>query len=401
MLWLGDGRLATGSSWIWSPCARLLGRKGVDTPAREIIGTGPFQFFQYMPGQRTLLVRNTKYWKVDRAGNRLPYLARAVVEIVPNLEASRLKFEARETDVYGVRPSEFTVFKQREREGNYTIYELGPTDTISFLAFNQNPAGVKPPKLDWFSNQKFRQAVAHAIDRQTIIQQVLAGRGIPLWGPESSANPIFHNPAVRQYPFDLQRAQALLEEVGLRKGADGALRDAAGNTVEFLLTTVSGSSDWEAIGNILRTDLTKLGMKVTYAPEAFNTLVGKLTGTFNWEALIIGLGGGGIDPHNSQNVWKSSGSLHLWYPNQGTPATGWEAEIDRIFDQGATTVNEDRRKQLYARWQEIAAEQVPLIMLPTSLAQTAVRNTVANIRARPYGGTLWNIEELFYTQAYR
>lgn len=64
---------------------------GVNTNPRELVGNGPFVMHSYVPGQRILFTRNTKYWRVDKKGNRLPYLTRLVVEIVPNQDAGRLK----------------------------------------------------------------------------------------------------------------------------------------------------------------------------------------------------------------------------------------------------------------------------------------------------------------------
>lgn len=376
---------------------------GVDTPAKDIVGTGAFQMFQYVPGQRTLLVRNPRYFMVDKKGSRLPYLARLVIEVVPSLEAQRLKFDAGESDMYRVRPAEFAAYKQRERQGNFTIHEAGASAATAFVVFNQNPAGVKPPKLDWFTNQKFRQAVAHAVDRNAIIQQVYGGRAVPLWGPVTAANKVFFNDKLREYPYNLQRAETLLAEDGFRKGVDGVLRDTGGNAVEFLLATNAGNTEREAMGNILAADLRKLGMRVTFAPEAFNTLVGKLTGTFNWEGILIGLTAE-PEPVTGRNVWHSSGSLHMWWPKQEKPAQPWEAEIDRLFDQAQTTIDLQRRRQVYLRFQEIIAEQAPVVFLPTPTVQVAVRNTLGNIRASAYeftSGSVWNVAELFYTQAYR
>ncbi len=371
---------------------------GVNTPPRELVGTGPFVMHSYAPGQRILFVRNSKYWRVDKKGQRLPYLARIVIEIVPNSDASRLKFMARETDSYGARPREYAELRQQQQAGNFTIFDGPPTFSTEFLAFNQNPAGVKPPKLVWFQSIKFRQAVSHGIDRETIARQVYAGRATPQFSPITQANKFFFNPNTRKFPYDPARAEALLREAGFTKGADGLLRDAPGNIVEFVLATNAGAQDREAIGNLVRQDLAKLGMRVTFAPEAFNTLVGKLTGTFNWEAIIIGLTGG-LEPHNSQSIWKSSGSLHLWWPKQEKPATEWEADIDRIFDQAATTVDQNKRKQLYNRWQEIVAEHVPLIYFTNQLTQPAFRNTLANFSEAPLG--FYDTETIYYRTPYR
>jgi peptide/nickel transport system substrate-binding protein len=370
----------------------------ISTNPREIVGNGPFTMYSYTPGQRILFTKNTKYWKVDKNGQRLPYLTRLVIEIVPNLDAARLKFMAKETDSYGARPREYGELRGQQQAGNFTIFDGPPTFSTEFLVFNMNPAGVRQPKLGWFQNIKFRQAVSHAVDRDAIVRQVYAGRATAQFGPISPANKFFHNPNVRKYATDFARAEALLREAGFAKGADGVLRDSAGNIVEFSMATNAGNPDREAIGNLVRQDLTKLGMRVTFAPEAFNTLVGKLVGTYQWEAIIIGLTGG-LEPHNGQNVWKSSGTLHMWWPKQDKPATEWEAEIDRLFDQAATTVDQNKRKQLYNRYQEIVAEQTPIIYFTTSLTQPAFRNTLANFSPAPLA--FYDIETIYYRGPYR
>ncbi len=375
---------------------------GVNTPPREIVGTGPFIMQSYVPSERIVFLRNPKYWKVDAAGNRLPYLARHVQLIVPNSDTLRLKFQAGETDAYGIRPREFGEFKAGEKAGKYTVYEAGPTSSTEFLMFNENPKGIQPPKLTWFSGTRFRQAASYAIDRTAIADQIYGGRGVPQYGPITPANKVFFNPNVKQYPHDVARAEALLAEAGFRKGADGTLRDAAGNVVELTLSTNSENSERVSIGTLIRQDLARLGIKVTFAPEAFTTLIGKLDANGNVDALVWGFTGG-IDPHTGQNVWKSSGSLHRWNPRQEKAATAWEAEIDKLFDQAATTLDQKRRKQLYNRWQEIVAEQQPFIYLVNTLTSVAARNSLANIRPSSFAtpGATWNIEQIFYTVPFR
>jgi peptide/nickel transport system substrate-binding protein len=208
---------------------------GVNTPPREIVGTGPFIMQSYAFGQRVTYTRNPNYWRVDRAGNRLPYLDRYVLQIVPNLDAVKLKFLARETDLYGARAREYAEMKQGEAAGNYTVYDGPETFSSEYLVFNQNPRGLAAPKLTWFQDARFRRALNHAVDRGAVARQVYAGRATPAWSPVSIANQRYVNPNVRQYPYDLARAQQLLDEAGYKKGADGRLRDAQGNAVAFVL----------------------------------------------------------------------------------------------------------------------------------------------------------------------
>ncbi|MDR7520533.1 MAG: ABC transporter substrate-binding protein, partial [Armatimonadota bacterium] len=315
-----------------------------------------------------------------------PYLDRVVLQIVPNVDAEKLKFLSGEIDLYNARPREYAEFKRGERAGNYTIYDGPETFSSEYLVFNQNPRGIQPPKRTWFQDVRFRRALNHAIDRETIVRQVYAGRATPAWSPVSIANRRYYHPNLPRYPYDLARAQRLLEEAGYRKGADGLLRDAAGAVVEFVLSTSAQSPDGVAIGNIVRQDFARLGIRVLFAPEPFSTLVTKLDNTFTWDAIIIGLTGD-VEPGTARTYWMSSGSLHDWNPRQARPATAWEAEIDRIFEQVAREVDPDRRRALYWRWQEIVAEQVPVMFFTNPKTQPVVRNTLGNTRLGLQGAT--------------
>ena len=368
---------------------------GVNTPPRELVGTGAYVMTEYKPAQRITFARNPHYWRVDLQGRRLPYIERLVLTIVPSQEAHKLLFLQGQTDSYGVRPREYAAFKRGEKAGRYTVYDGGPSFGSEFLSFNQNRrGGLADYKLKWFQNQKFRQGVAYAIDRQAIIDQVYAGQAIAEYGPESPADKFFFDPRVMQYPYDLDKAAATLAEAGFKKGADGLLRDADGHPVEFIISTNADNQDRVAIGNIIRQDLEKLGMHVTLAPEAFNTLVNKLVESYKWEAMVMGLTGG-IEPHNGQNVWKSSGSLHMWNPKEAAPATPWEAEVDRYFNLAATTVDQTRRKAYYDKYQEIIAEQVPVVYTAIPNAYVAVRNKFGNIKYTAFGGPFWNFPVVY------
>lgn len=359
---------------------------GVNATARDIVGTGPFTFQSFTPGQRVIMLRNSRHWKVDKRGQRLPYLTRYVIQTVPNTDAARLRFLAGEIDQYGARPREFAELKQQERQGNFTIHDGPETFSREFLVLNQNAAGVKPPKLTWFQDVRFRRALAHAIDQNTIIQQVYAGRATAPTSDISVGNKLLYNTTLRPYPYNVERAQQMLAEAGYRKGADGLLRDPQGNVVEFNIATNSGNQDREAIGNLVRQDFVKLGMRVTFAPESFPSLVGKLTGTYNWEAIIIGFTGG-IEHGTARNLWLSSGDLHMWNPKQAQPATQWEAQVDQIFEQIAAEVDLNKRKALYNQFQHIVYDNLPMLYFPYVKTQPALRNTIGNVKLGLQGVT--------------
>ena len=376
---------------------------GLDTPPEAIVGTGPFRLAAYLPGQLVRLERNPTYWRRNARGARLPYLQDIRMLIVQTQDVALLKFQEGELDLYNLRGSDYALLKPGEASGRYTIYEVGPDFGSSFLVFNQSrgthPATgapfVSPEKLAWFTDLTFRRAVAHAIDKQAIINIVMDGLGYPQSGPMSPSEGFFYHPGVPTYPFDVARATQLLAEGGYRdRDGDGVLEDPAGHPLRFTLVTNSGNTDRVQIANMIRKDLERLGMQVHVTQLEFNNVVAKLDATSDWDAMVLGLTGG-IEPHFGKNVWHSSGHLHLWFPRQAQPATSWEAEVDRIFEQAVQELDPVKRKALYDRWQVIIAEQLPLIytVLPASIV--AVRNRFGNLQPTAYGGVLHNIEELF------
>ncbi len=376
---------------------------GVSADLSEIVGTGPFMLKSYLANQRVTLVRNPLYWRKDASGQRLPYLERIIFVVVSTMDVALLKFVTGETDYYPMIAAHYPILKPTEAEGNFTIYELGPGRGSNFLFFNQNRGRepqtggpyVDPAKLSWFTNQDFRRAVAYAIDRQFIIDMVMNGLGSPQYGPMTVSEGYFYNANLPHYDHDPKKARQILREAGFIDGdGDGIVEDAGGQPVEFVLVTNAGNTERQKIAEVIRKDLEVIGFKVHYTLMEFNALVTQLDTTYGWDAVILGLTGG-IEPHFGRNVWYSSGQLHMWYPKQEKPATEWEARIDEIFDQAVQELDRTKRKVLYDEWQQIVAEQLPLIYTVVPERLVAMRNKFGNIHPTGYGGVLWNLEEIY------
>ena len=375
----------------------------IDTDPSEIIGTGPFTIESYDPGERVVMRRNPNYWLKDDAGNTLPYLEKIVQFIVPDLEATLAKFLAGESDSHGVLGEEFTELEPLQDEGNFTIYKRGPAFGTTFLVFNMNP-GKNPDtgehylaseKLQWFRNKQFRQAVAHSIDKDRIINEVQHGLGYPQWSSISPAAGDFHNPNVRQYEYDVDKANEILDGIGWTDtDGDGIREDSAGNEIEFTLVTNTGNSVRAKVGAIVQQGMEEIGIRADYEVVEFGDLVAQLTDSYDWEAMIIGFTGG-PDPYGGIGFWHSSEDLHLWYPNQPQPATEWEAEIDELYIMGSQELDRDQRVAYYHRAQEIAAENVPVIYTTLSERLNAVRNIFGNLTPTLYAH--WDIRYLYRT----
>ncbi len=377
---------------------------GINTKPRDIIGTGPFYLDSYAPGERLVFKRNPHYWKKGADGKNLPRLDKVIMLIVPDPGTSLLKFIDGEIDVIGVRGRDYPLLKPLETKKNFKIYNTGADFGSSFLTLNLNPRinpkthkpFVDPVKLKWFQNVNFRKAIAHAIDKPKIIDIVLSGFGYSQSGPMSPSSGFLYNPNTLVYPFDLDQARKILAQEGfIDRNKDGILEDEQGHPVEFTLSVpTSGASDREQVSGIIRSDLERIGMKVNVQLLEFNSLVAKVMSTYDWEAVMLSLTGG-VEPHFGQNVWASSGGLHLWNPKQEKPDTAWEQRIDEIFTQGVQELVEEKRKVLYDEFQSIASDKLPVIYTVLGANMYAVRQRFGNLKPSPNGGVLHNVEDLY------
>jgi len=382
---------------------------GIDTPPSEIVGTGAYKLVKYSPGQRLVFERNLHYWKHSAQGDRLPYIDKVIYLIVQNKDVDLLKFVEGATDYYSFRGMDYPLLKPMEAKRNFTVYDLGPDTGSNFILFNQNTGvnlktgktSIEPHKLTWFTNNDFRRAVAHAIDKEKMIEIVRNKLGYSQHSPIGPGAGFFHNSNVTKYDYDLEKAKAILKKAGFEdRNNDGIIEDSTGRDVEFNLYTNSGNTERVDIAGIIRYDLEQLGMKVNFLILEFNTLVSKLNATFEWDAIMLGLTGG-IEPHFGQNVWNSSGQLHLWYPQQELPATDWEKRIDELFFQGVQELDDNKRRVYYDEFQMIVSEKLPVIYTVLGSRISAVRNKFENLQPTNYGGVLHNLEELYFKEEYR
>ncbi|HVN30111.1 MAG TPA: ABC transporter substrate-binding protein [Candidatus Binataceae bacterium] len=362
----------------------------VNTPPKELVGLGPFRMTNYVPSQLLQYAANPDFWMHDENGGALPRLHGEDTLIVSDPNAQYLKFRAGQFDVYNPRPEEVVTLKEDAKELNITVTEIGIDTGELFFCFNRNPVhyvvnGRRDPKLDWFTDRNFLRAMAHAIDKQGIIDLCFHGLAVPAYGMISPANKLFYDPHLTDYDYNLKQSAELLEAAGYHM-VNGVRVDPHGNPIVFNLTTNTGVAVRDQMCAMFKQDLASLGIKVNYRPLEFTTLVQKLDNNFDWDCVLIGFGGGGVEPNNGANFLRSSGDLHIWDPDQKTPATPWEAEIDKLLEQGTAEMDVQKRVPYYWKIQEILHDELPIIETVRQLRFTAYRNTL-----RDFHPTVWGV----------
>jgi peptide/nickel transport system substrate-binding protein len=363
---------------------------GIDTPPDKLISIGAYQMDRYVAAQQIAFRRYPHYWMHDEHGAQLPRLRGQVLLIVPDQNTQYLRFKAGLTDVYAPRPEEVYGLHEDAKRLNITLKRVGIDTGSLFFAFNRNPRhyiqkGVTDPRYKWFTDINFMRAMAHAIDKRGIINLCFRGLAVPAVSDTSPENKIFYNPNLKDYDYDLDLARKILDEAGYRMIRPGVRGDREGHPIVFNLTTNTGVGVRDQMCAIFKQDLESLGIKVNYRPLEFVTLVKALDSSFDWDCILIGFTGG-LEPNEGGDFLRSSGNLHMWNPSQPKPATPWEAEIDRLLDQGTTVMDPHARAPYYWRIQEILHDQLPMIETVRQVDYIAYRNTLEN-----YDPTVWGL----------
>ncbi len=371
----------------------------VDADPKTVVGTGPVKLSSYRSGDRVVLTANEHYWFKDAEGRQLPLIEKMTLLICSDLNTRMLKFKSGQTDACPLRGEDYAALRKLAIKNDFSIYDRGGVLGTEFLMLNQNVVGVPREKQVWFRDLEFRKACAYAIDRETIIRNVLLGAGESLDAAEPASNPLFHNPNVKKYRYDLAKAKQILKEAGyVDSDADGIIEKPRGVPVKFILTTNTGNNIRENMCQIITTDLKELGMDVTFSPLEFNNLISKIQSSLDWEAMVMGLTGS-IDPHWGKNVWAHDGRTHFWNQKPQKPSeesqlpdwrrrvqaweTGirdWEIEIGDFFDKGAQEMDQEERIKIYWKHQELVAEELPMIYTVTPTYLAAVKNKFKNLK---------------------
>jgi peptide/nickel transport system substrate-binding protein len=386
---------------------------GTDTKPEKIVVNGAYRIARYAPSERVILERNPYYWRKDERGNPQPYIDRIIWQVVESTETASIQFRSGSLDVtegWGRMPTEdFSLLKREEKRGKFKIYTAGGRPGTTFISFNLNKGRrkgrpvVDPIKSRWFNSVEFRQAIAYALDRQSMINNTLRGLGELQNSPISVQSPYYisSKEGLKTYNYSPERSKELLAKAGFKYNERGQLLDADGHPVRFTLNTNAENKTRVALGGQIKQNLSQIGIQVDFNPIAFNTLVDKLSNTFDWDCYLLGFTGG-VEPNDGANVWSPDGGLHAFnqkpqkgqLPIEGREVAEWEAEIGRLYIQGAREVDEAKRKAIYAETQRITQEYLPMIYLVNALSMSAVRDRIQNIKYSALGGVVWNIYEL-------
>ncbi len=350
-----------------------------DTVMNESIpvASGPFKFSEWVKGDSITLERNDGYWGTPA------WLDKVVFKWIPDTNTQIAQMKTGEVDAVNPSPDPALIEQLEAIDGVSVQADAG---TIwEHFAFNVSKAPVDDVKV--------RQAIAYAIDRQKIVDEVMLGQVKPLNSILVPEQPQFYIPAWEKYTYDAAKATALLEEAGWKKGSDG-IYEKGGKKLTLEWKTTAGNKGREKMGQILQAQLKEVGIELKLKFEEAQTFFGEstvkgnfVTGEWAWLAApdpsVTTLFSGKSLPPNGQNYYR--------YKNDSVTqlCADSDAEIDLA-----------KRAELVKAIQTQMAEDVPLIPLYQRLSLLAVKDVIKGPQNNAtLEGVFWNMGEWWRSDA--
>jgi len=247
---------------------------------------------------------------------------------------------------------------------------------------------------EWLKDKRVRQAMAYAVDRETIVRTLFQGKQPVAHSWLAPRHPAY-NPNVKKYSYDPARAKTLLAEAGFTPGADGILRDSSGKRVEMTIMTTAGNAVREQVQQIMKEQLKEVGIDLRIDNRPSSVFLGTIAPRRQFPHMAI-IGSLFTPESLAYERWHSTqipSAANNW---EGQNRPGWRnAEVDRIMDQVIGELDADKRNALLKRQQELLAEDVPSLSLYFRLNLTTMRKTVRNVKPTGLGGyhIPWNAWE--------
>ena len=358
-------------SWaMWMLPKHLLEKYVADGKLKESpensrpVGTGPYRFQEWKSGEKVVLVSNNEYY------DGRPYLGRVVYRVIPNQGTIFLELKAKGVDLASLtaiqyaRQTEYPAFRKAFRKYRY------PSSAYTYFGFN-----LKDPR---FADRRVRQAFAHAIDKQELMEGVLMGLAREATGPIRPGTWAYTNKVAR-YDYSPGKAKALLAEAGWKDNGDGVLRDKDGKAFSFTIRTNQGNEERKKVAEILQQRLAAIGVKTEIQVIEWASFIKEFIKKKRFEAVVLGWGVG-TDP-DQYGVWHSS----QMGPDQLNQISYANPEVDRLLEEGRASCHQQERIKYYHRFQEVLAEDQPIVFLYFRDALPVVSSRVQGIQPAPSG----------------
>ena len=339
-----------------------------DFGSSKPVGCGPYTFVEWKKDDHVTLAANPKHWRGK------PNIARVIRKVVKDNTVTAAQLRAGETDWAIVQPESIDDLKSDPHLG---LIQYG-NSTINYIVWNLD----RPV----FEDRRVRQALAYGLDRETLIKTVFNGQGEVLQSPILAFSWAF-NANVPKYPYDPDRAKALLVDAGWTPGPDGIARK-GGTPLRFALVTNSGNKARESVLTVAQDQWRKIGVDVRPQLLQLGTVNDKLQKTHDFDAVLSQYVPS-VDPDQTA-VWSSKE-----YPGGLNYSHFADPSVDALLAQARTVSGCDQaaRKALYDRLQAALMGAQPVLLLYQPITFIAYDRTLRGIAPTVYARPQWNLAQ--------
>lgn len=340
-----------------SKCTIAIVPKDYTNQSQKPVGTGPFKFSQYIPGQKVVLEKNNDYYDskrkatIDKVEFRIMTDPNAIVMALKSGDLDEASIQAK--DVEGLK-ADFNIMQT-------------PQNMVQLFALNNS---VKP-----FNNLKVRQAINYAIDKDQIIKTVAQGYGTKLSSNMSPIMNVYFQDGLDKYKTNIAKAKQLLKEAGYENGFS---------------TTVTVPSNYKFhvdTAQVIADQLSKIGIKLEIKQIEWGQWLDQVYTKANYDSTIIGFTGK-LDPNDVLIRYASK------YPKNFVKFNN--AEYDQLINKATNEASQAQRVKMYKECQKILVDQAASVFIMDPSAITASKKNLKGFKNYPV--QFWDMSGVYYTK---
>ncbi len=338
--------------------------------ARRPIGAGPFRLGPWEAGTRVTLEASPGYF----AGR--PYLDDIIYRVIPDSSTMFMELRARRLDMMGLSPEQYLLqTRGGDWDRDFCKYRY-LSAAYTYLGFNM--------RHPFFQDKRVRLAISHAINREELVLGALLGQGVAAFGPYKPGTAVYH-PTLKPVAQDRKLARRLLAEAGFTDSDGDGVVDRDGRPLAFTVLTNQGNAERILAATIIQSQLAAVGVKVEVRTVEWAAFINEFVNKGAFDAVILGWT---ITPDpDLYQVWHSSQAVA-----GGLNFTCFiDKELDALLEEGRQVPDENRRREIYWKVQEILAEEQPYCFLYVPYALPVVSARIQGIEPA-LAGITWNLE---------
>ncbi|MCP3976206.1 MAG: hypothetical protein GY720_17120 [bacterium] len=358
---------------------------------------GPFVFDQWQKGEFVKVVRNDNYWKSDEeTGQQLPYLDSVIFRFIPETESIINAFRAREIDIIQPPPATETIETLQALEPEGAVVEVLSGPVWEHLNFQFGPARLERNPDSVNDNLNYRKAIAHAIDKQLIVDEILAGQVEPLDSFVEAFSPTLSLGAWKQYDYNPDTAKSFV---------DAAKADTGKDSIKTVFSTTSNNDARVKLSELFVDMMTAAGIEYENQLEDSQIFFGETLDNGRWDlgewAWVGSPGFSGLisifDVWDPEAPPPDGSNYYRWGTEDSSIIDANTARFAEIRDALNSSVDQDVLVPLINEAENILADNVVLVPLYARLVTAAVwGDEIAGFKHNPTQAShTWNMEQWY------